>query len=656
VKADTRIRIPFSTVVRMIANYAGVRLREQVKSVAFIVVYLIAFQVLIFGRAPEQSLRIAGGIAAVVLGLTLFLEGILLGLMPLAKRVGLKLPSRGGLKAIVPIGLVLGCGSTLAEPAVAALRALGGNTVAWKAPLLFFLLERSPELLILAIGIGVGVAVALGMLRFYVGFSIKPLLLTIVPVLLVASLLCARSPNLAAILGLAWDAGAVTTGAVTVPLVLALGIGLSGSSGKTQRTGSGFGIVALASALPVMAVLLLGVVLLPGLPTPGAEAEFLAPANRPQALRLFESEEALRRHALLHGSATTRAMFENEQANAKNSAGPEPPREAASAQAVPRFFDILRNEALHAAQAVLPLTALLGLALLFMARERPAHLDEVVLGIAFAFVGMTLLTAGIRIGLSPLGNDVGTRLPQVYRDVEVDRGQIVIEDFDPAIVRPAAAPFGQQIRVFHLYDGKVVRTVTYRPEWHDKARRVYTHRIMQSPLTHPELSRIGVLLILVFAFGMGYGTTIAEPALRAMGRTVEDISVGAVKGFFVVRAVSIGVGVGLVAGVVRILYDIPTVWMILPPYLLLLPLTVMSDEDFAGMAWDSGGVTTGVITVPLVLAMGLALGEQLSAVDGFGVLAMASVYPILAVLLFGMRMQLRQRSSVRAAKGLKHHV
>lgn len=203
--AQARIHIPLPAALRMIVNYAGVRLRDQVKSVAFIVIYLTAFQLLVFGAAPDRALRVAGGIAAVVVGLALFLEGLLLGLIPLAKRVGVKLSGRGGLKIILPVGLLLGVGSTLAEPAMASLRAAGAGVAAWEAPLLFYLVQTNPQLLIAAIGVGVGVAVAVGMLRFYIGFSIKPLIVVIVLALLALTVLWTRWPNLAMILALAWD-------------------------------------------------------------------------------------------------------------------------------------------------------------------------------------------------------------------------------------------------------------------------------------------------------------------------------------------------------------------------------------------------------------------------------------------------------------------
>src|SRR5690606_24119607 len=111
--------------------------------------------------------------------------------------------------------------ATFAEPAISALRIAGASVTAWKSPLLYMLLHHYAEWLILSVGIGVGVAVAMGMFRFYFNLSIKPFILIIIPVLLVLTVLFSFDTNLNRIIGLAWDCGAITTGAVTVPLVLA---------------------------------------------------------------------------------------------------------------------------------------------------------------------------------------------------------------------------------------------------------------------------------------------------------------------------------------------------------------------------------------------------------------------------------------------------
>ncbi len=695
-----RIEIPLPTALRMLGDYAAARIGEQLRSVAFIIIYLLAFQIVILGSPPAGALSIALGIGLVVLGLALFLEGLLLGLMPLGERVGLQLPKRTGIIPIVLFGLLLGFGSTLAEPAIAALRTAGESVTAWETPLLFLMLERTPEALVAAVGIGVGIAVGFGMVRFYFGLSLKPFVLTIIPLLLVISAVFSFDEKLAAIVALSWDTGAVTTGPVTVPLVLALGIGVSRATGKGESAGGGFGIIMLASAFPILSVLVLAGALRGETPSPTDEQTFFSPAFRERALKLFESSEELERYAFTRAGETgRRALFEEEAeyqaalealredqttrntllgdlslsewlttqaSDAERDRFPRIRRsaETPSASGAPTgsagvgsgsrdaggFARIFAEEGRLAIRAVVPLSALLLLVLLVLLRDRPRYRDEVVLGIVLALIGMAVLTSGIRLGLAPLGDDVGARLPRVFADSTHGIERVVIDEFDREVVFESIGPDGDRRSYFYLHDNGEPERVRFHPERFDEARSRYEHVVQRSPLFGPELTALGIALVLVFAFGLGYGSTLAEPALNALGRTVEDMTVGTVKRSSVIRAVSIGVGLGLVVGVARIMYNIPIIWLLAPPYLLLLPLTIWSEEEFTGVAWDSGGVTTGPVTVPLVLAMGLGIGSELGVVDAFGVVSMASVFPIVSVSLYGFGVRARQRRAIRDAE------
>ena len=140
----------------------------------------------------------------------------------------------------------------------------------------------------------------------------------------------------------------------------------------------------------------------------------------------------------------------------------------------------------------------------------------------------------------------------------------------------------------------------------------------------------------MFAWILGFGATLAEPALNALGQTVESLTNGAFKKSLLMYAVAIGVGCGIALGVLKIVYDIPIVYLIMPGYLIAIVLTLLSTEEFVNVAWDSAGVTTGPVTVPLVLAMGLGFGNALGITEGFGILAMASIGPIIAVQLTGL--------------------
>jgi hypothetical protein len=128
-----------------------------------------------------------------------------------------------------------------------------------------------------------------------------------------------------------------------------------------------------------------------------------------------------------------------------------------------------------------------------------------------------------------------------------------------------------------------------------------------------------------------------------LGETVENLTNGAFRKNMLMMAVSIGVGFGISLGVLKIIFEIPITYLLLPGYALGILLTTFSSEEFVNVAWDSAGVTTGPITVPLVLAMGLGFGDAVQAVEGFGILSMASICPILSVLIMGLWIQFQTR-------------
>jgi hypothetical protein len=150
---------------------------------------------------------------------------------------------------------------------------------------------------------------------------------------------------------------------------------------------------------------------------------------------------------------------------------------------------------------------------------------------------------------------------------------------------------------------------------------------------------LGISIAALFAWFLGFGATLAEPALNALGVTVENLTNGAFKKSMLMYAVSIGVACGISIGVLKIMFDIPIAYLLLPGYAIGVILTAMSTEEYVNIAWDSAGVTTGPVTVPLVLAMGLGFGNAMGSVEGFGILSMASICPIIAVLFTGLWVQ-----------------
>lgn len=157
--------------------------------------------------------------------------------------------------------------------------------------------------------------------------------------------------------------------------------------------------------------------------------------------------------------------------------------------------------------------------------------------------------------------------------------------------------------------------------------------------------------LLAFAFALGFGTTVAEPALIAVAG--EAAAVKAAEGgladtdaarsayaFGLRYTVAVSVGAALVIGVLRILKGWPIQFLIIGGYFLIVILTQFAPREIIGIAYDSGGVTTSTITVPLVTALGIGLSTVIKGrnplIDGFGLIAFASLTPILFVLLYGM--------------------
>jgi hypothetical protein len=172
---------------------------------------------------------------------------------------------------------------------------------------------------------------------------------------------------------------------------------------------------------------------------------------------------------------------------------------------------------------------------------------------------------------------------------------------------------------------------------------------MQLPIsaTSPIFDvKTGLAVVIGFAFILGFGATLAEPALNALGTTVQNLTNGAFKKSMLMYSVAGGVAVGIALGIAKVVLGFDLMKVLLPLYLVGVTLTIFSTEEFVNVAWDSAGVTTGPVTVPLVLAMGLGVGNAVSAVEGFGILSLASICPIVAVLSMGLIIQFMNKRSM----------
>jgi hypothetical protein len=224
---------------------------------------------------------------------------------------------------------------------------------------------------------------------------------------------------------------------------------------------------------------------------------------------------------------------------------------------------------------LMPIIVVIGFFQLVILQKPIPNMGEITLGIAFVVIGLTLFVKGLNMGLFPIGESM-------------------------------AYSFASKGSLFWL---------------------------------------------LAFAFALGFGTTVAEPALIAVaGEAATVAAVGDMiandeaskesYAFGLRITVAISVGFAIVIGVFRIIKGWPIQYLIITGYIGVVIMTVFAPEEIIGIAYDSGGVTTSTITVPLVTALGVGLASSIKGrnpmIDGFGLIAFASLTPMIFVMAYGM--------------------
>ncbi len=160
--------------------------------------------------------------------------------------------------------------------------------------------------------------------------------------------------------------------------------------------------------------------------------------------------------------------------------------------------------------------------------------------------------------------------------------------------------------------------------------------------------------VIVFAAAVGFATTIAEPSLIAVALKAEQVSGGTVRAWPLRVAVALGVGASIAVGAVRIVTGTPLYVFMIVGYLVVIVQTLVAPREIVPLAYDSGGVTTSTVTVPLVTALGLGLASTVPGrselVDGFGLIALASLFPIIAVMGYAQLSALTARRGIRPGR------
>ena len=216
-------------------------------------------------------------------------------------------------------------------------------------------------------------------------------------------------------------------------------------------------------------------------------------------------------------------------------------------------------------------------------RQRPANLPRIAGGFVYVVIGLTLFLVGLEEALFPIGETMATQLTS----------------------------------------SRIVGEIGDSPDWRDYG------------------------WVYAFAAAIGFATTVAEPALIAVSLKAEEISGGSLSAFGLRIAVAVGVAVGVALGTFRIVTGTPLPLYIVAGYVVVIVQTARTVKTIVPLAYDSGGVTTSTVTVPVVTALGLGLASTIPGrsplIDGFGLIAFASLFPIMSVMGYAMLIEILRR-------------
>jgi hypothetical protein len=225
---------------------------------------------------------------------------------------------------------------------------------------------------------------------------------------------------------------------------------------------------------------------------------------------------------------------------------------------------------------VVPIVVILAFFQFVVLRRRVLHIERVAAGLGLVVVGLTLFLVGLENALFPVGRSMAEQLA------------------DPAFVGASAAEQADDWWRYH---------------W-----------------------------LIVFGASVGFAATIAEPALLAVGLKAQDVSGGTVRAWQLRVVIAIGVSLSIALSIFRIVTGVPLLVFMVAGYALALLLTITAPRTLVPLAYDSGGVTTSTVTVPIVTALGLGLASTIPGrsemEDGFGLVALAALSPMIAVLSY----------------------
>lgn len=493
-------------------NALTAKFKEVLSSVIPIVIIVLVLNFTLSPLRLPVLLRFLIGAVFVIIGLTIFLIGVDNGITPIGNLMGKSIAKTNKLWIVIVAGIILGFVISVAEP---DLHILASQVDAVSSGVI------SKISIVAVVSLGVAIMLALGLIRIVFNLPLYRLLTLIYGLILVLAILTSKE-----FLAISFDASGATTGALTVPFMLALAIGVSKlkKDSKASQKDS-FGLVAIASSGAIIAVMMMSI--------------------------LSKTSE-------IKGKLETGSV---------------------SDQILLPFVYSFSKVAIEIVIALLPI----GIIFLIF-HKRSFHLTKresrkILFGLTSTLIGLIIFLVGVNAGFMDVGSEIGY--------------SIAMND--------------------------------------------------------------NQLYVIIVGFFLGVVTIMAEPAVYILTHQIEEVTSGYVKRSVVMFTLALGVGIAVALSILRIVIPELKLWQyLLPGYLIAIVLSFIVPKLFVGIAFDAGGVASGPMTATFILAYVQGTAKAVEGanvmIDGFGVIAMVAMAPLITLQILGLVFRYKSRK-----RGLKQH-
>ncbi len=438
------------------------------------------------------------GAFMLIIGMGFFQLGAETAMTPLGEGIGVHLSKTRKISLIAFIAFAVGLIITISEP---DLQVLAGQVP-----------SIPNEVLILTVAIGVGIFLAIAVLRIVFKLSLSTLLIVFYTLLIIISFFVPKEFT-----AVAFDSGGVTTGPMTVPFIMALGVGLASMRNGKNASDDSFGLVALSSVGPIITVLILGC--------------------------FYNPTETIYSGIDVSNVVTTQDVAKE------------------FGQYIPKY-------AKEVFVSIAPIMAVFVVFQIICRRYSKREIKRVFIGFIYTYIGLVLFLCGVNIGFAPIGSFMGEQIALLsYKWILVPLGAII-----------------------------------------------------------------------------GYFIVKAEPAIQILNHQVEGVTNGSISAQTMNTCMSIGVSVSVGLAMLRILANIPIMWILIPGYIIALVLSRFVPKIFVGIAFDSGGVASGPMTTTFLLPLSIGACTAVEGnlmTDAFGVVALVALTPLIAIQIMGLVYKLK---------------